>query len=140
LVAFVKTVHTTIFAVELASILWLVVSGLIGRRDRTVAVAAETVALESAVFVANAGVCPLTPLAERLGSRHGQVSDMFLPDAVARTIPIWSSALIVLAIGLHVRSVLTSARASDQPTGTWPRARTGSRICESDTPRPYSRN
>ena len=106
LVAFVKTVHTTIFALELASILWLVVSGLIGRRDWTVAVAVAAVGLESAVFVANDGVCPLTPLAERLGSRHGQVSDIFLPDAVARTIPVWSSALIVLAIALHGRSVV----------------------------------
>ena len=101
-----KTVHTTIFGVELASIVWLVVSGLIDRRDRTVAIAAAAVGLESAVFVANDGVCPLTPLTERLGSRHGQVSDIFLPDAVARTIPIWSSALIVLAIALHGRSVL----------------------------------
>ena len=121
LVAFVKTVHTTIFALELASILWLVVSGLIGRRDWTVAVAVAAVGLESAVFVANDGVCPLTPLAERLGSRHGQVSDIFLPDAVARTIPVWSSALIVLAIALHGRSVVrrtTGAAAAGAPKGS----------------------
>jgi hypothetical protein len=121
LVAFVKTVHTTIFALELASILWLVVSGLIGRRDWTVAVAVAAVGLESAVFVANDGVCPLTPLAERLGSRHGQVSDIFLPDAVARTIPVWSSALIVLAIALHGRSVFrrtTGAAAAGARKGS----------------------
>lgn len=121
LVAFVKTVHTTIFALELASILWLVVSGLIGRRDWTVAVAVAAVGLESAVFVANDGVCPLTPLAERLGSRHGQVSDIFLPDAVARTIPVWSSALIVLAIALHGRSVVrrtTGAAAAGARKGS----------------------
>ena len=109
-VAVVKSVHTTIFAIELASILWLVVSGLMGRRDRTVAAAAAAVAVESAVFVANGGVCPLTPLAERLGSGHGNVSDIFLPDVVARTIPAWSSALIVLAVGLHARSVVGAAR------------------------------
>ena len=121
LVAFVKTVHTTIFALELGSILWLVVSGLIGRRDWTVAVAVAAVGLESAVFVANDGVCPLTPLAERLGSRHGQVSDIFLPDAVARTIPVWSSALIVLAIALHGRSVVrrtTGAAAAGARKGS----------------------
>ena len=116
-----KTVHTTIFAVELASILWLVVSGLIGRRDWTVAVAAAAVALESAVFVANDGVCPLTPLTERLGSQHGQVSDIFLPNVIARTIPIWSSSLIVLAIGLHGRSVVrrtTGAAAAGARKGS----------------------
>jgi hypothetical protein len=112
-VAIVKTVHTAIFGVELASILWLVISGLIGRRDRTVALAAATVAAESVVFVANGGVCPLTPLAERWGSAHGNVSDILLPDFVARTIPIWSSALIVLAVGLHARSVDRNARTSN---------------------------
>lgn len=100
----VKAVHTAVFAAELASICWLVLTGIVGRRDRTVVVAAGAVALESGVFLANAGVCPLTPLTERFGADSGSVSDIFLPDRVARTIPIWSSALIALAVVLHVRS------------------------------------
>jgi hypothetical protein len=43
-------------------------------------------------------------LSESLGASHGSVSDIFLPDAVARTIPIWASALVVLAALLHARS------------------------------------
>lgn len=105
-VVIVKTVHTVVFLVELASILWLVVSGLFGRRDRTVAVAAGLVSMEAAVFVANRGVCPLTPLTERLGAESGSVSDIFLPDRIARTIPIWSTALIAVAVLLHVRTAL----------------------------------
>jgi hypothetical protein len=105
-VAILKAAHTAIFGVELASILWLVISGLLDRRDRTVAAAAGLVAVESVVFVANGGVCPLTPLTERLGAGHGQVSDIFLPDAAARTIPIWSTALIAAAIVLHGRAAM----------------------------------
>ena len=90
----------------MAAIGWLVVSGLIGRRDRSVGLAAVAVAAEAAVFVANDGVCPLTPLTERLGAERGSVSDIFLPDAVARTIPLWSSALVVLAAVAHARSFL----------------------------------
>ncbi len=101
--AAIRGVHSAVFLVELASILWLVASGLIGRRDRSVAVAAALVAAEAAVFVTNDGVCPLTPLAERHGARRGSVSDIFLPDAIARTIPIWSSALVTLGVLLHVR-------------------------------------
>ena len=108
----IKTVHTAIVLVELASIAWLVLSGLVGRRDRTVALAAGAVAAETAVFLANHGVCPLTPLTERLGATRGEVSDIFLPDLVARTIPIWSSTLLVLAALLHAHSAL---RASRQP-------------------------
>ena len=100
----VKALHTGIFLGMLASILWLVVSGLARRRDRTVGLAAGLVAVESVVFVANDGVCPLTPLTERLGATRGSVSDIFLPDVVARTIPIWSSALVAIGVLLHVRA------------------------------------
>jgi hypothetical protein len=112
-IAIVKTVHTAIFLVELASIGWLAISGLLGRRDGTVALAAGAVAVEAAVFLANEGVCPLTPLAERLGATRGNVSDIFLPDAVARTIPIWSTALLMLAALLHVRSARRATRVAE---------------------------
>jgi len=115
----IKTVHSAIFLVELVAILWLVVTGLRGRRDRTVAVAAGAVALEAAVFLANGRVCPLTPLAEGLGAASGSVSDILLPDGVARTIPLWSTALVALAIVLHVRS----ARSSDGRAARMPRIR-----------------
>lgn len=111
-VAVIKTVHTAIFLVELASIGWLVISGLLGRRDRTVSLAAGAVAAEAAVFCGNDRVCPLTPLTERLGAQRGAVSDIFLPDVVARTIPIWSSALIGLAALLHARAAVRALRES----------------------------
>jgi hypothetical protein len=100
-----KTIHTVIFVGELSAILWLVASGLVGRRDRTVGIAAVAVAAEAAVFLANDGVCPITPLTERLGAADGSVSDIFLPDVVARTTPIWSTALLVIAGLLHVRAL-----------------------------------
>lgn len=102
----VRAIHTAIFGIELAAIGWLVVSGLMGRRDRSVGLAAVAVAAEAAVFIANDGVCPLTPLTERLGAERGSVSDIFLPDVVARTIPLWSSALLVVAVVAHARSFL----------------------------------
>lgn len=106
----VRALHTAVFFVELASIGWLVLTGWTGRRDRTVAIAAGLVAAEGVVFLANSGICPLTPLAERLGARRGSVSDIFLPAAVARTIPQWSSALVAVAIVLHLRSARRSSR------------------------------
>lgn len=116
-VAVVKTVHTAVFLVELAAIGWLVMTGILGRRNRTVALAAGAVAAETAVFLANDGVCPLTPLTERLGATNGAVSDIFLPDVVARTIPIWSSALIALAVLLHARSAARGPGTTG-PAGT----------------------
>jgi hypothetical protein len=109
-IAALKAIHTAIFAGELWAIGWLVVSGLVGRRDRTVGIAAAAVALEVAVYLGNGGVCPITPLTERLGAEHGSVSDIFLPDVVARTIPTWSTALLVIAAILHLRAILASRR------------------------------
>ena len=108
----VRAVHSAVFLVELGAILWLVVTGVTGRRDCTVAVAGGLVAAEAAVFVANSGVCPLTPLAERLGARRGSVSDIFLPDVMARTIPTWSSALVAIGIALHVRQLVRERRSA----------------------------
>ena len=107
----IRTVHSIIFLTELGSILWLVVSGMVGRRDRSVGVAAVLVAVESAVFVANAGTCPLTPLAERYGASRGSVSDIWLPDPVARTIPYWTIPLVMLGAALHVRGAVAGRRA-----------------------------
>ncbi len=102
----IRAVHSSVFLVELAAIVWLVLTGLTGRRDRSVAIAGGLVAIESAVFLANRGVCPLTPLAERHGAISGSVSDIFLPDVVARTIPIWATTLVAIGVALHVRAAL----------------------------------
>jgi hypothetical protein len=110
----VRAIHTVVFAVELTCIGWLVASGAAGRRDRTVGLAAGLVAAETAVWIANDRVCPLTPLAERLGAGRGSVSDIFLPAVAARTLPIWSSALVILAAGLHLRSVVGARRERPQ--------------------------
>jgi len=109
----IKTVHSAAFLAILSAILWLVATGIVGRRDRSVAVAAVLVAGEAAVFVVNDGVCPLTPLAERHGANRGGVSDIFLPDRLARTIPIWSSALVALGAALHVRQLARRVRSAE---------------------------
>jgi hypothetical protein len=117
ILASIKAFHSAVFLVMLAAIGWLVATGIVGRRDRSVALAAGLVAIESGVFIANDGVCPLTPLAERYGARRGGVSDIFLPDAVARTIPIWATSLVVLGALLHVRSLLAGRTRATAPTG-----------------------
>jgi hypothetical protein len=111
----IRTIHSAIFLVELGSIAWLVLTGLANRRDRSVAIAGGLVAVESAVFVLNDRVCPLTPLAERHGAVRGSVSDIFLPDVVARTIPIWSTALLALALVLHLRGIKAGAGRPSRP-------------------------
>jgi len=108
--ATIQAVHSVIFWAELGSIVWLVVTGVTGRRDRSVGVAAALVAIESGVFIANDRVCPLTPLAERFGARSGSVSDIWLPDVVARTVPYWTVPLVAVGAALHARGIVVSRR------------------------------
>jgi hypothetical protein len=106
MLATIRGCHSAVFLVMLSAIAWLVATGLTGRRDRSVAIAGGLVAIQSVVFIGNHGVCPLTPLAERYGARRGSVSDIFLPDVIARTIPIWATSLVVLGIMLHARGLV----------------------------------
>jgi hypothetical protein len=114
LLATIRTIHSAVFLVLLSAIAWLVGTGLTGRRDRSVVVAGALVAIESGVFVANRGVCPLTPLAERYGARRGGVSDIFLPDFLARTIPLWATPLVVVGFALHVWHSLRPRSSGEQ--------------------------
>lgn len=117
MLAAIQAVHSAVFFVELASIFWLVASGLLNRRDRSVAVAGTLVAAEGAVWLANERICPLTPLAERYGAVSGSVSDIWLPDPIARTIPQWSIPLVATGIVLHLRGLLAERRHRPEPAG-----------------------
>ena len=110
----IRAVHSAVFLVELGAIGWLVYTGIVGRRDRTVGIAGGLVAAEGLVWLANDRVCPLTPLAERYGAARGSVSDIWLPEPIARTIPQWSIPLVVSAIVLHIRGA-KSAQGQHDP-------------------------
>jgi hypothetical protein len=108
----IKAVHSAIFVVLLGSILRFTWDGLRGRFDRTTAVATGLVAVEIGVFLANRGRCPLTGVAEDLGADDGRVSDIFLPDPVARTLPVWSTAILVVGLLGHLGALRARRRAA----------------------------
>ena len=98
----IKAVHTAIFFSIAGAILLAAWDGLRGRPRRRTAVAGGVVLAESAVFVSNNQVCPLTPLAEQLGAGRGSVVDIFLPDWAARRIPVVAGSAAVLALVLNL--------------------------------------
>ena len=98
----VKAIHTAIFASVAAQIGVVVWDGLRQRPGRRT-VAAVVIALgESAIYASNNQVCPLTPLAEELGATRGSVSDIFLPDRLARRIPLIGGSALVIGLGLNL--------------------------------------
>jgi hypothetical protein len=102
----IKTVHTIAFFSIGSCLGYLAYSGLAKRSDRRAAIAGAVVTGEALVYAANGFRCPLTDLAERLGSEYGSVADIYLP--------IFAGALV-----LHAR--ISSGRAMngsrDAPDG-----------------------
>lgn len=97
----VKAIHTAIFATIGGAILLVVWDGVLQSPRRRTAFAGGVVLLESAVYISNNQVCPLTPLAEQLGARRGSVADMYLPDWLSRRIPVIGGGGMLLGIVLN---------------------------------------
>ena len=100
----IKAVHTAVFFSVAGLILLFTWDGIQGRPRRRTAIAASVALAESAVYVSNNGVCPLTPLAEELGAASGSVTDIFLPDAISRRIPLISGTVLLIGMVLNLRA------------------------------------
>lgn len=100
----IKAAHTAIFLSVAGLILLIAWDGIQGRPRRRTALAAGVALAETAVFLSNNLVCPLTPLAEELGAASGSVTDIFLPDAVSRRIPVVSGTILVMGVVLNLRA------------------------------------
>jgi hypothetical protein len=106
----IKVIHTVLFASIGAAIALFVWDGLRARPQRRTAYALGVALGETAVYVSNNQVCPLTPLAEEFGAESGSVVDIFLPDAVARRIPAVSGSVLALGLVLNGRALIAHRR------------------------------
>jgi hypothetical protein len=102
--ALIKTLHTAIFLIQSAAILYIVYSGITGRRDVWLVVAIVLVLAETIVFLANGSRCPLTGVARRLGDVHGNdyIADIFLPAWFAPLIPRICGGLALIGLLLVI--------------------------------------
>jgi hypothetical protein len=103
--AAIKAIHTAIFASVAGAIVIALWDGMQGRPRRRTAIAGGMVVAETALYVSNNQVCPLTPLAEELGAAQGSVVDIFLPSWAARRIPLVAGTAALIALALNVRAV-----------------------------------
>jgi hypothetical protein len=106
----IKGIHTAIFASVFAALLLALWDGIRGRPTRRTAIASGVVVAETAVYISNNQVCPLTPLAEELGAGRGSVVDIFLPAAVAERIPLIAGSTALLAGVLNLRAAWHAER------------------------------
>jgi hypothetical protein len=101
-IRWVKAIHTVIFLSLLACVIDITIACLRNRFNRRTKVAVGAVAIEGAIFALNGRHCPLTVLVEDLGDEHGQVTDIFLPDVLARNIFTISMSMLGTGAGVLV--------------------------------------
>ena len=100
----VKLVHTLIFWLLSACVLYALFSGVADRITTWTWVAVGLVLLESIVLAASDWTCPLTILTERLGAVRGSVTDIFLPKWFAdRIFPICGTTYGVALVLILLR-------------------------------------
>jgi hypothetical protein len=98
----IKVVHTLIFWILSACVLYALFSGITGSITMWTWIAVGLLLLESIVLAASGWTCPLTILAERRGAKRGSVTDIFLPKWFAdRIFPICGS-MYVVAVALII--------------------------------------
>ena len=102
--------HTAIFATMAVAIVVVAWDGLRQRPGRRTMVAAAAVIGESAVYVSNGQVCPLTPLATELGDRREGVADIFLPSWASRRIPLVGGSALLAGLGLNALAIARRAQ------------------------------
>lgn len=83
------------------------------RSDRRAAIAGAVVTGEAVVYAANGFRCPLTDVAERLGSEHGSVADIYLPRVIEANLPYFTGPVFAGALALHARNLIASRRAAE---------------------------
>ena len=103
----VKAVHSLIFFVMTACILYVLYSGLFDRVGWWTLIVIVLVVVEGAALALNRGRCPLTTLAEDMGAEDGSITGIFLPRWLAdRVFIIWGVTFVAACVLVLLRQVL----------------------------------
>jgi len=100
---FIKFIHSLIFWWQAACLAYLLYAGITRTFNIILLVAIGSILLNGMLLLLNKGRCPFTTLAEKQGAKKGSVTDIFLPDWIARNIfrvsfPFFIAELILLAV------------------------------------------
>ncbi len=104
-IRFIKVIHTIVFVVISGMLVGMVYEVILNRITFITWITVAVFLAEGIVLIMYGWRCPLTAIAENLGSEHGQITDTLLPKWFADrifTIYTWlfGGALLVLAARL----------------------------------------
>jgi hypothetical protein len=104
LLTFIKLLHTIVFLVMSAAILFLLYCGLTGQISRWTGFAFALVMVEVVIYVGNGFLCPLKGWADNLTPAGQPMSDIYLPRWIAdRVVTVSTPILVVACLLIAVR-------------------------------------
>ena len=102
----IRTFHTTIYIILAVSVVFLLVSALLGYVGPLLLVALLCIGIEVIVFVASGMKCPLTDVAKKYGAEKGYAFDTFLPESLTKyTFRFFGVLLVIGPIVLALRMI-----------------------------------
>ncbi|MEE8419104.1 MAG: hypothetical protein V3S02_03220 [Dehalococcoidales bacterium] len=103
----IKLVHSLIFFLMMASLLYILYSVITATFNLLLLFALAALFIEGITLILNNWRCPMAGLAERYGSESGTVTDIFLPSIIARnSFRIFSVVFALELILLAIRYLL----------------------------------
>jgi hypothetical protein len=104
---YIKLIHTVIFLFMVACLVYILYCCVTRTFDLVLLFAIGIILVEGIVLLINQGRCPFTILAEKYGAVNGAVTDLFLPDWLARnTFKIFTTFFVceLLVLGFRYLS------------------------------------
>lgn len=107
IIFWIKFVHSFIFFLMTACILYVLYSGLFNRVGWLTLISIVLVVVEGIALAINRWRCPLTTLAENMGAEDGSVTGIFLPRWLAkRAFIIWTGVFLGACVLVLVREIV----------------------------------
>ena len=97
---FIKSIHTIIFFFMWVCLLYILYCGITKTFNWALLLAIGAIFIEGFALLLNHGRCPFTTLAEKLGAEKGSVTDIFLPQWMARNVFRFSTILFTMELVL----------------------------------------
>lgn len=95
MLVFVKALHTLVFVVIFAALLFLLYCGLANQLSYWTAIAFALVLAEVIIYVGNGFRCPLKTIADQLTPTGQRATDIYLPSWFSKRIVAISTPLLV---------------------------------------------
>ena len=96
----IKLSHTIVYLYMCACLVYVLVAGIMGTFNLILLIALISILVEGLVLLLNGWSCPFTRLAEKYGAKKGSVTDIFMPDIIARNTFRFATVLFVLELVL----------------------------------------